>query len=167
MLFLKQSNMRVITFSTIFPKSHPKAGAHTFFVEKICKGMGVLKYETAEILNWKVYHECKPKGHTIRGGNRWKVGDWFSPRVWSGKPYASKQIQFAPPIQLKKIWTFEWNIMTVLLNGRPINNFEIEEIANNDGLVYTDFKDWFNIHPKKKQEIFEGQILCWNENINY
>lgn len=41
------------------------------------------------------------------------------------------------------------------------------EIAANDGLEVLDFHSWFSIHPKKKEQGFIGQILCWNENIEY
>lgn len=38
------------------------------------------------------------KHHTIRAGNRFKTGDYFSPRVWSGSPYNSKQLNMRPLI---------------------------------------------------------------------
>lgn len=159
--------MRVITFSRFFPVSHPRKGERTLFVEKIMRGLHLWTPEAKAISDMAEWAKGLEKHHTIRAGDRWKVGDFFSPRVWSGKFYASKQIVIAPPIEIKKIWTFEWNVTTVLLNDYPVNSLSIQEIAMNDGLDYKDFKDWFNIHPKKKQEIFVGQILCWNENIEY
>jgi hypothetical protein len=100
--------MRVITFSRTFPGYHPQAGKQTFFVEKVLKSIYWNKNDYKEIdqpdgldFDLGIYIESDPKHHTIRAGHRWKEGDWFSPRVWSGKPYNSKQIQFAPDIQLK------------------------------------------------------------------
>lgn len=103
-----------------------------------------------------------PKHHTIRSGNRWKVGDKFSPRVWSGKPYASKMITIAPDITIEKIWDFEVVDMVYELNGRVINYPEIQKLAENDGLSIQDFHNWF-IH----YETFKGQIICWNKDIQY
>ena len=117
---------KVITFSRVFPAYHPKKGQPTFFVEKIWQSFGInplfpspslsihnthLPYDIVHLVGDDlVYlHEYDPKHHTIRAGNRWKVGDKFSPRVWSGKPYNSKQIIIAPDIEIKKVWEFEIN----------------------------------------------------------
>lgn len=132
--------MRVITFSRFFPVYHPRKGEPTGFIEKIL---------TAQ------------KIHTIRCGNRWRKGDVFSARFWTDKPYKSKQQEFAV-IKIKKVFDIEINITTVLVNGFPINNLTFREIAENDGLQFEDFRNWF---PKDK--IFTGQIICWNENIEY
>jgi hypothetical protein len=44
---------------------------------------------------------------------------------------------------------------------------QIRELAANDGLVPEDFDSWFSIHPKAKQQGFNGQIICWNDKISY
>lgn len=188
---------QVITFPQTFPAYHPKAGQPTYFVEKIWNGIINNSFEidyakvctynnelSSDILCpfWKSinigFSGLGAKHHTIRSGNRWKVGDKFSPRVWSGKPYQSKQITIAPDIEVKNVWDFE--IKKTNFHGeifithsfpelgiynfkeRVINPGWIEEIAENDGLSITDFMQWFR-YPKP----FSGQIICWNENINY
>src|SRR5690242_11147919 len=105
---------RVITFSRTFPSYHPKAGQPTHVIEKLYAGLAdtipqfKIPNDANEYWDWHEYYNCKlPKYHTIRGGHRWKVGDSFSPRIWSGKPYASKQIIIAPDIQIKQIWDVE------------------------------------------------------------
>jgi hypothetical protein len=101
-----------------------------------------------------------PKYHTIRAGNRWKVGETFSARIWSGKPYRSKQVEFAQ-LPIKKIWNIEFDENGVI----AIDGFYTDkdyEIAMNDGLAEDDFYSWF---PMGKP--FKGQIICWNENVNY
>lgn len=168
--------MRVITFSTKFPTTHPRKGQPTFFVEKIWQGMMALPLMVSEICNHDPLLEehlknhftksFDPKYHTIRAGKRWKEGDWFSPRIWSGKPYHSKQIPISIPLEIKRVWDFEWHGMTQLINGVPINSLLLEDISFNDGLSVQDFKDWFNIHPKGK-EGFVGQILSWADEVNY
>lgn len=169
--------MKVITFSRQFPVKHPKAGQPTFFREKIWAGLADIFRDWKipdEITDWDwhEYYNGAPKYHTIRSGNRWKVGDQFSPRVWSGKPYRSKQIEIAPPITIEKIWEILIKIedgedMTVLVDGRRMILQEWASIALNDGLALSDFANWFNAHPKRKEQVFTGQILCWNPHINY
>ena len=100
---------RVITFSRVFPAYHPKKGQPTYFVEKVLQSLKVQAYalptNVVPIISHEILlHNYSPKHHTIRSGNRWKVGNKFSPRVWSGKPYNSKQIIIAPDIEIKKIW---------------------------------------------------------------
>ena len=164
---------KVITFSRTFPAYHPKAGQPTNFVRKIWEGLLpcirneymdniLLKEDRRYFMNGKL----EPKYHTIRGGKRWKVGDKFSPRVWSGNPYNSKQIIIAPDIEIKKVWDFEISDYgnNILLNGKDIyfDGNTINDIGYNDGLNHEDLLDWFQ-YPKP----FKGQIICWNENVNY
>ncbi|WP_316851174.1 hypothetical protein [Pedobacter agri] len=173
---------RVITFSRHFPASHSKKGQPTHFVEKLSKGFpdysaddfvalpiqpgkGLFDLIVLAIDIWK---ELQPKYHTIREGDRWKVGDMFSPRVWSGKPYASKQITIAPDIEIKKIWTFEVDENGVpSLNGHYISTKMERDIARNDGLSKEDFIDWLIMPSFKSGKPFRGQILCWNDKIEY
>jgi len=169
---------RVITFSRTFPAYHPKAGQPTYFVEKIWKGLlpgrengpWIYMSEYIKTLNLRseelpTYDEINPKHHTIRSGNRWKVGDKFSPRVWSGKPYKSKQIIIAPDIEVKKVWEFNKyeSSKYFFINNRKLTfDSLVEKLAENDGLESHDLLSWFK-YPKP----FSGQIICWNENINY
>lgn len=160
---------KVITFSRFFPSYHPRKGEPTYFVEKIWSGLGISWFTSLEDklqnLNLNGFSTLNPKYHTIRAGHRFKVGDWFSPRVWSGKPYRSKQIIIAPDIQVKKTWDFKF------IHGSPFSEHDVMalvndlvspicEISKNDGLNEDDFMDWFN-------NDFDGQIICWKENINY
>lgn len=180
---------RVIIFSRNFPVNHPRKGQPTFFVDKLWESIKpsvevmALYYSKANGVQY--IHDPKgkgkypptpfePKHHTIRAGNRWKVGDKFSPRVWSGKPYASKQIIIAPDIELKKVWDvhieFIGSNIHVMIpkDSRTDEYFLISagDVAKNDGLDVHDFIEWFKIHPKKKKK-FIGQILCWNDEIKY
>jgi hypothetical protein len=157
---------KVLTFSRTFPSYHPRKGEPTYFVEKIwnsiCWDEGVQREEfpIPYHLGIDFRNTDDKKHHTIRAGHRFKAGDWFSPRVWSGKPYNSKQIIIAPDIQVKKTWDFYKDEYKWLIPGDTTLN----EIAENDGLSIVDFMDWFYIGKGKS---FDGQIICWNENINY
>jgi hypothetical protein len=164
----------VLTFSTKFPASHPRKTEPTFFVEKIMASLadcidGWEMYNDFVLYDWHEYYNAIPKHHTIRAGNRWKVGDFFSPRIWSGKPYASKQIEFAPPIQVKKTWPFEVDENGVAsLDGTYLFGEEDENtLAKNDGLSWQDFHDWLLMPCYKKGKPFKGQVICWNSEIHY
>ncbi|SFC81300.1 hypothetical protein SAMN05421780_11063 [Flexibacter flexilis DSM 6793] len=109
---------------------------------------------------------CDVKNTTIRKGQRWREGDKFSPHVWSGKPYRSKQITIAPDITITQIYDIELVIrgdhkeFIVSQNGEIITGYSIETLANNDGLSLDDFLAWFD-------KPFQGQIIGWSEEILY
>jgi len=167
-------------FSTKFPSYHPKAGQPTYFVEKIFTSLADSQFPNFKIpkefkeYDFHKYYNCiQPKYHTIRAGHRFKVGDKFSPRIWSGKPYHSKQIIIAPDIEVKKTWYFEISEDRIFIESdydvfckEYTDNIAI--LAQNDGLQKLDFIDWFTLAPSfKKAKSFKGQIICWNEEINY
>ena len=187
---------KVITFSQRFPSYHSKAGHPTGFVKSILKHQKIaidknyfrmlmllntksldrLTYKDVKSFFENLQKEDEPayiKKHTIRAGKRWKVGDKFSPRVWCGKPYRSPQIIFAPYMEIKKIWDFKIRTSRdqsyFLLNDIKIRPYDtqdeiilLNDIANNDGLDFVYFLDWF-----KYPNDFSGQIICWDENVNY
>lgn len=201
---------KVITFSRVFPAYHPKAGQPTFFVEKILNSLGIdfreqqyyndmlirlnEKKINERVLNLIDLHrfvyslhpyteESKP--HTIRGGKARKIGDKFSPRIWSDIPnkkngrvgaYHSPQIIFAPDIEIKKVWDFDIKLdsdVKFLVDKIEVSVYSeymqqwvghevIKTIAKNDGLDSTDLLNWFEF-----PQPFTGQIICWDETINY
>lgn len=186
---------RVLTFSRTFPAYHPNAGQPTYFVEKIWNSFNanafgetflmdysseikneLNKYHPYEIIsdfiestNHSKREDLGAKHHTIRAGNRWKVGQCFSPRVWSDKPYNSKQIVIAPDIEVKKVWGIEIDDYEAFVDGEYFGNTHslkcrqyFEHMAKNDGLSYQDMMDWFRIPCR-----FSGQVICWSEDINY
>jgi hypothetical protein len=178
--------MKVLTCSRTFHKDHPKKGQPTWFVEKIYKSIWGAHEGSTNPLHpyWEQYdqafpvtgdfneniHQHQPKHHTIRAGSRWKVGDMISLRVWSDKPYRSKQIEFAQ-VEVKKVWSIEINVIqtspVIIIEGKRLTYEAGKELASNDGLSLTDFIGWFSIHPKKKSQLFTGQIICWSEIVEY
>jgi hypothetical protein len=161
---------KVITFSQVYPSYHPRKGQKTDFVGKIWESI-YLQYpewlgdhyeELKTLYSYIGLHGMlPPKHHTIRAGHRFKVGDKFSPRVWSGKPYQSKQITIAPDIEVQKIWTFKIEGPVYWFDGYAMTLNEIKELANNDGLDTDDFECWFNVKE------FDGQVICWNGALEY
>lgn len=173
--------MKVLMVSRLFPKDHPKFGQQTWFVERImaCLADKVPGWQMKDdfvLYDWYAYYNCTmPKSHTIRAGSRFKPGDMASLRVWTGLPYRSKQIEFAQ-VEVKKTWeiiihkianTLVWNVEGVGSGNFDSLSPSIKIIAGNDGLEVQDFIEWFAIHPKKKDDGFRGQIICWSPNINY
>jgi hypothetical protein len=160
-------------FSLVFPSYHPSAGKPTYFVEKIKLCLAKMGYpvdttgtdESNLLKGQENENLLRPKLHTIRRGNRWKKGDMFSPRFWSGPPYRSKPIRFAHDLRLEHVW--EIMILPageVFIDGRQYGFYgtpEIDRLAENDGLTMQEFKHWFHHLP------FEGQILCWYPDLEY
>lgn len=183
--------MKVLTFSRHFPKGHPKVGQPTYFAEKIwnsfrnssyslpphiAKYTGQYPFKEDEYLQaCQRIKTIGSKFHTIRAGNRFSPGDMASLRVWSDKPYRSKQIEFAQ-VEVKKVWQFNihvvgdeliWQIPGTGSGEFTTLSLGLAIIAGNDGLDIRDFIDWFTIHPKYKGDVFTGQIICWDDSIEY
>ena len=179
---------RVITFSRQFPSYHPKKGEPTYFVEQICNSLNRMGYAIEEIDclcmdNIGLHDSVKTqKHHTIRAGSRWKAGDKFSPRVWSGRPYNTPQVTISEDVEVIKTWKIEIYYFPdldvevpfeVFINDRfycEVGSIAWDEIAKNDGLSGQDLTAWFvkkNFKFIKGVPIFSGQIICWNEKINY
>jgi len=178
---------RILTFSRTFPAYHPRKGEPTYFVEAILSQLGI-DYTSYNYFDWIVKNNPKidssfledfmdslkqniyPKSHTIRNHvHPLKVSEFINPNCWAGKPYNKTkegywQIKFAPDIEVKKTWDIQiLNAPTFFetkINGKEFNSWTL--LAKNDGLSAVDMLDWFK-HPKP----FNGQIICWNENIKY
>lgn len=160
---------KVITYSRQYPSYHTRKGEPTFFVERIWASLGSSYFDQLadedRIFNPRLsLNTFEPKFTTILEGHRFKAGDWFSPRVWSGKPYRSQQIIIAPDIQIKKVWDFVIDC-DYFLNQKIVLIDKLKLIALNDGFSdLDDFELWFDL---KVHEVFDGQIICWNEKIEY
>lgn len=150
-----------LTLSQTFPATHPRKGEPTGFSHKV----------TAAVNKWG---DHQLKLHTIRGNyDRWyKIFEQIyageaclSLRVWSGKPYCSKMIEIArltkdDGIGIQKLkfasdrdgqqcW---WNFS---IDGRYCHydtkaDYVPNELAENDGLSYKDWQDWFRNYDLSK-----------------
>lgn len=139
----------------------PKCGSKNF--EEIMNGFQLGCY----------INDVEPKGHTIRAGHRFKAGDKFSPRIWSGVPYRSKQLILAPDTLI--VNTFDFVIINVSKDHAHFTlscpardliintaGFYLNDLAKNDGLSREDLLAWFK-YPKG----FKGQVICWDPKIDY
>lgn len=180
--------MPLIPFSRYFPSKHPRSGEPTYFVEAVLTQLGIdytshdyfmqlcqLNPDRSEIMleefQENLSENIVPKSHTIRATEKWKPGMLFLPVVWSGAPYRTKQIRFAPGVEVKKTWSFQIinciDRRFYLIEDNEFDEFKVGNVANNDGLSLEDFERWFLCHPKARDNGFKGQIICWNENIQY
>jgi len=112
------------------------------------------------LANYGVNPDIMPKKHTIRKGKRWKVGDKFSPRVWSGRPYASKQIIIAKDMTIERVLDIEIDKLGFInINGDYYNQItQCDYLAMNDGLEKDEFASWFDSNKLP----FSGQMLIWD-----
>lgn len=176
---------KVITFNTKFPAYHNSMkGEPTHFVEKLLLSfidIGEISIsrsvEIAKELNLELMNDVNkvrkldlhPKVHTIRGGHRFKAGDLFSPRIWTGKPYNSKQFVLAHDVEVKQTWHFEILDRDVYLNHKyhcKVFSGKFHDLALNDGLTSEQLKQWFK-YPKLNINLKDHQIICWCDEINY
>lgn len=174
---------KVITFSRFFPKGHPREGQPTYFVEKILNALypdgfdahfddyiqqlnPLLPDDILEAFKEQLSEDVTDlKVHTLRSGIRWKAGDLFSPRVWSGKPYSSKQIIFAPDQKIIRVAKAEIAGRGYMyIDGKYLGHIghkDIGELAHNDGLDRDDFQNWIKTG-------FSGQMIVFhNKELSY
>lgn len=155
----KKMKIHVLTLSVLFPVTHRKAGMKTYFKYKL---------EIADVVPFDPHGELGPAGqpqmklHTIRGNYElWRRrfdeierGEaYLSIRQWSGKPYASKQIEIA---RLTKEDGIGIQLLCFAGNQtkkdrelhRPIvggtKEIDYRQLAMNDGLTVEDWEDWFS-----------------------
>lgn len=171
-------------FSTKFPSKHPKEGQPTYFVEKILNSLEIdfrnkeylhmlialnkeknqhLLQPFFENLNHSIFDE---KIHTIRVDTKKPIYYTFTPEIWSGKPYNSTPIIFAPKISAKTQIISIYPSYDVYVSINYFGTFgteNIHDLAKNDGLLHNDFRDWFT--PSIKKKGFIGQIIRWKGEI--
>lgn len=158
--------MKEIMFSRVFPAYHPRKGEPTYFVEQMLKQLIADNKATTEDLKGQfvdcsVLDKIGYKGHTVRKGHNFKAGDYFKPKVWTVDPYRSVKHQFAPPVLVVNTFDFELTNPDFIVNGAHYGIEQLHRLAINDGLTLEDFECWFNSAP------FDGQIICWNADIQY
>lgn len=147
----------VITLSRVFPTTHSRKGQPTDFKEKLASSR---------------------KLHTIRGNyDQWNAiaekmqrgGYCLSIRQWSGRPYNSPQVEIArldQPIGIQRIelhYHSENDTITACIDGREWIDADCYEIAKNDGLNTTDFKEWFFGRHPQEDKVFHGVIIHFTD----
>jgi hypothetical protein len=146
----------VITVSQTFPSYHPKCGKPTLFVQRI---------------------SALSKIHTIRGSYAlWekrfkKINEgkaFLSVRIWTGKPYNSPQ---------EEVFKFDSSHGIGLEKLENPNNFVFATIGNmrvdwgaiaeNDGLSFEDFCNWFKVRTPEPMAIIHFTNFRYNFLTRY
>ena len=159
----------VLTVSRNFPTTHPRKGEKTEFVLKIQNGLGITCKNCREVSRFDgdccgyLPGQKGEKLHTIRANyDFWKkrideVNEGkaiLSLRYWTGKPYCSKQEEFArldkdSGIGVQKLED-PTNFVFAPIDGKTIN---WDEVAKNDGLSFNDFCEWFKVRKNSPMAI--------------
>lgn len=139
--------------SKTFPRKHRSAGKKTNFQRSLNEGKKI---------------------HTIRSGyEAWKhniekiqKGNFFlSLRQWVDVPYRSKQEEIK---ELKNVgyerismqYNPETGIVKAIINGKQY--LDVTKIAENDGLKWDDFIDWF-FGQGTRRTLFQGVIVHFTD----
>ena len=145
----------VLMVSRTFPTTHrTKSGKPTYFVEGIHRANG--GYSMADYLGLEEKGSCVTKLHTIRlNYELWKkrfeeinAGTaYLSLRYWEGKPYKSKQKEFLQLNNTDGIGVQKISFPLGVFIDDYDSDVSIKDIAQNDGLSWEDFKEWFGEIP--------------------
>lgn len=143
----------VLMLSRVFPRKHISAGKETRFKEKLYQGSKI---------------------HTIRGNyEMWKhnvekitEGRFFlSLRQWSGMPYRSKQVEIKETKnvgyeRISMSYDPESGTVKAVINGKPFA--DVRKLAENDGLKWDEFVDWF-FGQGTGRTLFQGVIIHFTD----
>ena len=130
----------VITLAKTFPAWHPRKGEPTGFLEKFLNGQtgnGNAKLHTIRA-NYPLWEK---RIREVQNGNA-----VLSVRQWSGRPYASKQVEIARLTALDGVGIQKLELINVYGCNRPIvgiGDANFHGLSNNDGLSYQDWANWF------------------------
>ena len=157
---MKAMNVYVLTLSKDFPVWHPRAGQPTGFREKLANASYHVRHP--ESFEQGEPHNEDEKYHTLRANYElWRkrfeqiaAGEaCLSIRQWTGKPYASKQVEIA---RLTREDGIGMQLLCFAGNfskkdrelHRPIvggtKEVDYTQLAMNDGLTIKDWEDWFS-----------------------
>lgn len=140
--------------SRVFPAYHPRKGDRTYFREKIlCKDLTAEEFMRIPAGPQKITTIRENYDLWARRAQKINKGEAIlSLRQWSGKPYASKQVEF---LSLEKVG-LQYIAMTKNNCYVDEHHKDIQLLAKNDGLSTDDFRAWF-----KKD--FVGVILHFTD----
>ncbi len=147
----------VITLSQYFPATHPRKGQPTGFAENVAFKTHLELDKT--IGGYRIVQGSKR--HTIRANyplwakrfEQIERGEaCLSIRQWSGKPYASKQLEIArlakeDGIGLQKLIYQKENRLSPARYTIEDCEIDTSMLAENDGLTLSDWEAWFS-NPK-------------------
>ena len=177
-----------LNFMTKWPNTMPEhlAGKPTYFIDKIWCGLCHLEvcqeladYMHSEHYSGKNIMDFKPKLHTIRFLDEKQLVKWLAPernihfKIWTGEPYHSKTLQFAPVLPLVSVQPITISFYNgihypnIRIAGKQLSHFsQVVKLAVNDGFDNVD--DFFAYFSKEliEAKAKEGKlpyILHWTD----
>ena len=156
----------IICLSKAFPSSHPMKGKPTDF--KMAMLSALLCAKCCIRKKGMCMGECVAsayiKRHTVRANYPlWakRIAEVqrgeavLSVRQWSGRPYMSKQETIAlltaqDGIGIQKLRIYEHEPLPVVYADRYTTPVDWQELAANDGLSLSDWREWFKNYDHSK-----------------
>ena len=133
-----------------FPATHPRKGEDTNFVESIKLNMALGGNGKIHTIRAN-YEFWKKRMDEVQAGNA--VIELYH---WAGKAYNSKQVVFTTidkntgcGVQELEFINSRFNVPFVYGKGYAVK-VDINDLAENDGLIVDDFKDWFRVYDLSK-----------------
>lgn len=126
----------VLILTETFPKGHPDAGKPTHF------GASVTQCVKIHTIRGN-YEEWEKKINEVLSGEA-----VLSLRVWTGKPYRSRQMELLrldadTGIGIQKLHSFDEEHAYFIGEKGNVLPMTLQELANNDGLSVNQWKGWF------------------------
>lgn len=130
----------VLIISERFPATHKRAGEDTAFEGNILFDNKIHTIRANYPL-WEKRIKQVNAGEAV-----------LSLRVWSGKPYRSKQreIFYFTRAGIEKLKFSQAQFVPIVINGDCYAKPDPHKMAKNDGLSMADFEDWFKGYDKTK-----------------
>lgn len=142
-----------LMISRVFPATHPRAGESTEFPQKLINASLNLscmqkKLHTirANFDLWTKRIEEIQQGHAL-----------LRVRKWEGLPYRSptkviKQFSWGDGVGIQKLElnSLDFAFDKPLIDGVECTNIDLMTLAKNDGLTFTDWKNWFASYDLSK-----------------
>lgn len=140
----------MISLSKTFPKTHKRAGVKTFFVRSINNGTKIHTIRTG-------YEKWKHNLDKVANGTH-----IVSLRVWTGLPYRSPQEEISQldDVGYERIsmrYDPDTKNVRAVINGKPYD--DVKKLAENDGLKWDDFVDFFFGKGAHNATLFQGIII--------
>ena len=134
-----------LTLSKVFPSTHAKAGMNTYFEEQLIQHTK-LHTIRANYEFWKKRFEQIAAGEAC-----------LSIRQWVGKPYGKGSTQREivrltreDGIGIQKLRIYEHEPLPVVYADRYTTPVDWQELAANDGLSLSDWREWFKNYDHSK-----------------
>jgi hypothetical protein len=110
------------------------------------------------------------KRQTLRDTCRFRSGEWFSPRYWSGSPYRSRQVEIRKPLEVSRVdpVVIEFAAgegLVVALDQSRIRDDERDDFARRDGFAdHAEFAAFWRARMIRERNVsWKGFAIQWHD----